>query len=84
MTGLLSPSISSIPADGSTFSKKLPKGNIGRALVVCLGSAAWLIQFSIAVVLPQALLLLHGEAGPMTSAFQPEQPARLPKNPHRG
>jgi hypothetical protein len=47
------------------------------------GSAAWLLQFSIAVVLPQALLL-HGEAGPMTSAFQPEQPARLPKNFHRG
>ncbi len=23
--------------------------------------------------------LLHGEAGPMTSAFQPEQPARLPQ-----
>jgi hypothetical protein len=24
-------------------------------------------------------LLLHGEAGPMTDAFQPEQPARLPE-----
>src|ERR1700723_3912831 len=41
-----------------------------------LRDAAWLIQFGIAVVLPQALLL-HGEAGPVTSAFQPEQPAHL-------
>jgi hypothetical protein len=45
---------------------------------VVRASAKLILQVSIAVGLPQALLL-HGEAGPMTSAFQPEQPARLPK-----
>jgi hypothetical protein len=44
------------PSRWFSLLKKLPN-NIGRTLVVCLGSAAWLIQFRIAVVLPQGLLL---------------------------
>ena len=55
-------------------------GVAGRVWTEVREAPANMFQVSIAVVLPQALLL-HGEAGPMTEAFQPEQPARLPEDP---